>query len=189
MKMGREEFFQAVEERLAKGTPLLLALDGRCGSGKTTISQELESKFPCHVFHTDDFYLPFSDRTPEQMAKPGGHVDFSRLKEEILDPLRQGKEVALRPYSCRSGDFEETRILPYLPFQVLEGSYAHHPDLGAVDAWKVFLTCHPHVQGERLLAREGEEKYAAFVSTWIPREEAYFAAYGVEVASDLVVWT
>ena len=43
--------------------PLVLALDGRCGSGKTTLAAALAGQFPAStVLHTDDFYLPPADR-------------------------------------------------------------------------------------------------------------------------------
>ena len=45
--------------------PVVLALDGRCGSGKTTMATALAEQFPDSiVLHTDDFYLPPADRVP-----------------------------------------------------------------------------------------------------------------------------
>lgn len=39
--------------------PVLVALDGRCGSGKTTLAAQLARQFPQSItVHTDDFYLP-----------------------------------------------------------------------------------------------------------------------------------
>ena len=43
--------------------PVLIALDGRCGSGKTTLAGQLAEQFPASiVFHTDDYYLPPDQR-------------------------------------------------------------------------------------------------------------------------------
>ena len=53
--------------------PVVLALDGRCGSGKTTMAAALAEQFPDSiVLHTDDFYLPPADRVPgwEQTPRP-----------------------------------------------------------------------------------------------------------------------
>ena len=45
--------------------PLVLALDGRCGSGKTTLANTLARQFPASItLHTDDFYLPPAQRIP-----------------------------------------------------------------------------------------------------------------------------
>ena len=42
----------------------LVAVDGRCGSGKTTLGALLAAVFGCAVVHTDDYYLPFARRAP-----------------------------------------------------------------------------------------------------------------------------
>ena len=43
--------------------PVLVALDGRCGSGKTTLAAQLARQFPQSItVHTDDFYLPPASR-------------------------------------------------------------------------------------------------------------------------------
>lgn len=42
----------------AAGRPILIALDGRCGSGKTTLAAQLAERFPgSRIIHTDDYYL------------------------------------------------------------------------------------------------------------------------------------
>ena len=46
----------------AKDAPVLLGIDGRCGSGKTTLANWLAQQLHCPVLHTDDFYLPLSAR-------------------------------------------------------------------------------------------------------------------------------
>ena len=40
----------------AAGRPILIALDGRCGSGKTTLAAQLAERFPgSRTIHTDDY--------------------------------------------------------------------------------------------------------------------------------------
>ena len=57
----------------------LIAIDGRCAAGKTTLAEKIQSSMECNVIHMDDFYLPFSERTEEKMTRPGGNMDFERL--------------------------------------------------------------------------------------------------------------
>ena len=57
--------------RLAKrGRNAVVAIDGRCGSGKTGLARLLESLFLCNVLHMDDFYLPLHLR-PENWQERG----------------------------------------------------------------------------------------------------------------------
>lgn len=58
--MRFEPAVDAINERLkqqkADKSPLLVAIDGRCGSGKTTLGFYLQELFDCNLFHMDDFF-------------------------------------------------------------------------------------------------------------------------------------
>ena len=72
--------------------PVLIALDGRCGSGKTTLAGQLAEQFPASiVFHTDDYYLPPDQRIPDWEKTPCANMDLARLREELLRPARAGR--------------------------------------------------------------------------------------------------
>ena len=62
----------------AAGRPILIALDGRCGSGKTTLAAQLAERFPgSRTIHTDDYYLPPAQRVPGWETHPGANMDLS----------------------------------------------------------------------------------------------------------------
>ena len=169
--------------------PLVLALDGRCGSGKTTLADRLTRQFPAStVLHTDDFYLPPADRVPGWEQIPCANMDLARLRDEALRPAYEGQPVPYRAYSCREGDYLPTVQLAAQPLVILEGSYSHHPLLAGYETLRVFVTCSKPEQTRRLQAREGE-RYANFAARWIPLEEAYFAQYNVEVKADFAIDT
>ena len=67
--------------------PLLIAIDGKCGSGKTTLGFYLKRQFDANLFHMDDFFLQDSQRTEERLAETGGNVDYERFREEVLKSL------------------------------------------------------------------------------------------------------
>ena len=46
-----------VDARLAQGKRTVLAIDGPCGSGKTTLAALLARLYDCPVFHADDCFL------------------------------------------------------------------------------------------------------------------------------------
>ena len=169
--------------------PVVLALDGRCGSGKTTLAAQLARQFPAStVLHTDDFYLPPAQRVPDWAHIPCANMDLARLRTEALEPACAGLAVPYRAYSCREGQYLPVQTLPAQPLVILEGSYSHHPLLADCETVRVFLTCSKAEQTRRLQAREGE-RYTNFAARWIPLEEAYFSQYGIEQAADFVVDT
>ena len=169
--------------------PVVLALDGRCGSGKTTMATALAEQFPNSiVLHTDDFYLPPADRVPGWEQTPCANMDLARLRDEVLAPARAGKPALYRAYSCREGAYLPVQQLAAQPLVILEGSYSHHPLLTGYETLRVFLTCAKEEQTRRLQAREGE-RYANFAARWVPLEEGYFAQYHIAETADFVVDT
>lgn len=166
--------------------PVLVALDGRCGSGKTTLAAQLAEQFPdSAVFHTDDYYLPPAQRIPNWVETPCANMDLTRLREEVLVPAQAGAAVRSRAYSCREGSYLPEQCVPPAPLYILEGSYSHHPILAGFYDLKVFVTCSKEEQARRLQAREGK-RYENFVRRWIPLEEAYFAQCRIEALADLL---
>ena len=169
--------------------PLVLALDGRCGSGKTTLADGLARQFPASiVLHTDDFYLPPAQRVRGWEKTPCANMDLTRLRDEALRPAYAGQPVAYRAYSCRQGAYLPPAQLPAQPLVILEGSYSHHPLLRPYETLRVFVTCTKAEQTRRLQAREGA-RYADFAARWVPLEEGYFAQYHIAETADFVVDT
>ncbi len=171
---------------------MLIALDGRCGAGKTTMADALSREFNrqtserpvCTVFHMDDYFLRPEQRTSERLATPGGNVDHERFRAEILEPLRAGRSVTYRPFDCATQTLREPITVHPGLIALVEGSYACHPALRALYDLRLFLTVSPDVQWERILRRNGEAGAQAFRTRWIPLEERYIAACGPEDACD-----
>ena len=82
-----KQIVDTVLAKLHKNTkhPFLIAIDGMCGSGKTTLANYLAKELNASLFHMDDFFLQPHQRTPERLADPGGNVDYERFKAEVLN--------------------------------------------------------------------------------------------------------
>ena len=170
------------------GKPAVLAIDGRCGSGKSSLAALLHDVFGCNILHMDDFYLPLAQRAADWAGQPAGNMDLERFRAETLIPALAGQPVPYRAYSCQHKQYQETITLPPTRLTVVEGSYSHHPSLAPYCQRRVFLTCSKEAQARRLQAREGAH-YAAFTTRWIPMEELYYRACGVPAADALVLDT
>ena len=169
--------------------PILIALDGRCGSGKTTLAAQLAEQFPGSLtIHTDDYYLPPAQRVPGWEKIPCANMDLKRLRAEVLEPARAGQSFTYKAYSCREGAYLPPVPCQSAPLVIVEGSYGHHPALAEYYDLRVFVTCSKAEQARRLQTREGV-RYPAFVERWIPLEEGYFAQYQVEENADLILDT
>lgn len=175
--------------------PYLVAVDGRCGSGKTGFSGIVEQLIPCrmHVAHMDHFYLPPERRGERWMEVPAGNMDLERLRREILLPVRSGKPLTYPPFLPDGPVLdeygEEIEMDPDDAALILvEGTYSQHPSLSEFYDYKMFLTCEREEQTRRLRAREGSY-YPTFDRVWRTLEERYFSACGTRAAADLTVDT
>ena len=176
--------FGAVSEGMEKGEPVIIGIDGRCGSGKSSLSDLFSKLFDCNIFHMDDFYLPLERRLENWREIPGGNMDFERLISEVLEPIQKNQPVLYRPYDCQKGAIAESSKRSPKLLNIIEGSYSHHPQLRGNYRFTIFLTCSGAEQRRRLQEREGSY-FSAFEKQWIPYEEHYYQCYDIEKNSDL----
>lgn len=172
-------------ERLREeGGRALVAIDGRCASGKSSLAACLGRRLGLPAVHMDDFFLRPDQRTRERLARPGENVDHERFLEEVLTPLSAGRPAVYRPYSCRTGELGEERIVEPAPVVLVEGSYSCHPALWDCYTRRVFLTVEPEEQLRRIEGRDGAARLKDFREQWIPLEERYFSAFQIEDRCD-----
>lgn len=168
--------------------PVVIAIDGRCGSGKTYLAGVIGKLFSCNICHMDDFYMPLEQRRKNWKEIPGGNMDLKRFLTEVLRPIRTGHQAVYRPYDCKKNNIGEAAELSFGRLTVVEGSYSRHPLLAAEYDLVIFLTCSREEQRRRLQAREGDY-FAVFENQWIPMEENYLSRYSIETGSHLIVDT
>lgn len=169
------------------GKPCVVVIDGHCGSGKTSLAAALAVHLAVQVVHIDDYYLPLERRKPDWQRVCGGNLDRERFVQEVVQPLREGREIRSRAYDCQRGVLEPERVLPVGELLVIEGSYSML--LTPHELWdlSIFTECGRGEQERRLREREGEY-FAAFERLWLPLEAQYFAQYDVKKRCDMRVF-
>ncbi len=185
--MMTERIIERINGILEAKERAVVAIDGRCASGKTTLSRELAKRLDCNVLHMDDFFLTPLQRTPERLAEAGENVDHERFLSEVLENVIMGKEFSYRPFNCRKGCFDEPIFVPKKPIYIVEGAYCCNKALWEHYDLRVFMTVLPDEQMRRIVKRDGKEYSKVFEAKWIPLEEKYFKEYDIENRCDLVV--
>ncbi len=155
---------------------VLVAIDGRCASGKTMLAEQLQKMLHATLIHMDNFFLRMEQRTPERYQEPGGNVDRERFLTEVLQPLSSGGTLSYRPFDCHTMALKEAVSVIPEDVVIIEGTYSCHPALWAYFDLRIFLTTAPETQRNRILNRSPSDA-AAFETRWIPLEERYFSAY------------
>lgn len=95
---GYDRLVQTIRRRL-QGAPLLIAIDGRCGAGKTTLAQRLQQELGGRVFHMDDFFLRPVQRTAEPVGPPRRKRGSRALSGGGAGPRRAGSAGDIPPLS------------------------------------------------------------------------------------------
>lgn len=165
----------------------IVAIDGRCASGKTTLARQLEEIAGAGVVHMDDFFLPPELRTEERLSEPGGNVHYERVKEEVLSRIGNRKAFSYDRFDCSRMAMGEKRRVPEGLLRVVEGAYSCHPALGEYMQLKVFCNVESGEQLSRIEQRDGREMLESFRSRWIPMEEKYFRHFHIEENVNLTV--
>ena len=178
-----------VGEMLRQKERVLVAIDGNCCAGKTTTAARLGQKLQANVFHMDDYFLRPHMRTPDRLDRPGGNVDAGRFLVDVLHPASRGKTALVRRYDCKEDALLPAAAVPPARVALVEGAYSLHPLLAPYYHLKIFCRVNASEQADRIRARNGEDALEEFLNRWIPLENGYFRALGIEESCDIVIDT
>jgi uridine kinase len=183
----------------ARGAPLVVAIDGRSGAGKSTIAVQLATVIAATVIPTDDFFaaeLTAADweaRSPRERARDA--IDWRRLRRLVLEPLRAGQPVIWHPFDFGAGEradgsyaisSESVRREP-APVIILDGAYSSRPELADLVGCAILVESPAATRRARLALREAPEFLDAWHERWDAAEDYYFSAIRPPESFDIVV--
>ena len=186
MERALETVKQQFDTLLEEKNFVIVAIDGKCTSGKTTLASKLAELYDCNVFHMDDFFLRPEQRTPERFAEVGGNVDYERFHEEVLLPLKSGKAFSYRPFDCSTFTLAAPVTVVPKKLNVIEGTYSHHPYFGNPYDLKILLTVDEEIQRQRILERPAF-LHKRFFEEWIPMENRYFDGFAIPSEAGFII--
>lgn len=165
---------------------VLIALDGRCASGKTTLAKLLSEEMDATVVHMDDFFLQLHQRSEERRNTPGENVDHERFLKEVLIPMSKREEFYYQPFDCKTLSLKQAQLYKPKKICIVEGSYSCHKNLWDYYDLHIFMDVDKTIQKERIVLRN-KEKAKQFEELWIPLEEAYINAYTLKEKCELYI--
>lgn len=165
----------------------VIAIDGRCASGKTTLAQQLAKVTGAGVIQMDHFFLPEELRTPQRLQEPGGNIHYERFKEEVLPALKKPNAFYYNRFDCSNMCIGERCSVSAGVIRIVEGVYSCHPYFKEYMNLRVFCDVSPLEQRKRIKSRDGEKMMENFLGKWIPMEEKYFESYRIREKADVIV--
>lgn len=174
------ELFAHPPRPIRIGGQVIIALDGRSGSGKTRLARAVTAlDSSIHVIAIESFYHGWH----------GLRAGAPRLIREVLRPWAAGLPAQARLWDWHIGTWSQ-RVTPQpLPASgrvLIEGCGAGALELAPFTSGLVWLESATDVRFERAMSRDGEV-FAPYWDTWAQQEAALIASDQAPQRADLVL--
>jgi uridine kinase len=172
--------------------PIIVAIDGRSGTGKSTLTAAVAKPLGATVIKGDDFYAGGSDEHWDALdaaEKVAQVIDWPRQRV-LLGTLRERRPAIWYPYDWEANDGRlsiQGIVSEPSDVVILEGAYAARPELADLLTVRVLLHTEVEARRDRLATREGEEYRRTWEARWTEAEDYYFNQVMPPDAFDLVL--
>ncbi len=156
------------ESSLTCGRSKIIAIDGPAGSGKTTLSYQLEISAPERIqtIHMDSLYNGWDDALTPTLERT--------LLHHIFTPLSLGKSIEFRAYDWFLNKPGDVITIPTPEILILEGVGAAQAVVRKYASVLIWIDVAPEIGLARVLQRDGHaiEKQ---MRIWQSQEANFFA--------------
>lgn len=168
--------------------PCVVAIDGRSGTGKSTLAANLAAALGASVLDGDGFFaggVVVRGDAPEDRVRDC--IDWRRQRP-VLEALRAGHTASYQAFDWEAFDGRlatEPTVVEPRSVVIFEGAYTARPELADLVDLKLLLRVTEETRVSRLLEREGS--IGAWERQWHEAEEWYFAHLAPPEAFDLIL--
>jgi uridine kinase len=163
------------------GATRIVAVDGRAGSGKSSLARRLAERTGATLVQTDDF-AAWDDLAGW----------WPRFDAEVVLPLLDGRDAHFQVRDWAGDEFGRTlgswKTAPWTPVVVIEGvTVTRREAIGRV-AYRAWVEAAVEVRLRRGLGRDGESHRDLWLD-WQRQEDEFFTVDQPERRADLIVHT
>jgi para-aminobenzoate synthetase len=160
--------------------PVIIAIDGRSGAGKTTLAVELAARLRTHhrvsLFHLEDIYPGWN----------GLAAGIERYVSTVLAPLSRGEAATWVSWDWNKHYDGEPRVTLPAEIVIVEGVGAAAVEARPLLSAVIWAEAPDEVRRTRALDRDGET-YEPYWDQWAAQEEEWLAGDDVIRHADVRV--
>jgi molybdopterin-guanine dinucleotide biosynthesis protein A len=181
-----------IAERQSKSDrPVVIAIDGPSCAGKSILATAVGLRSGASVLEGDDFYRDTLPRlragqraAMSDDAVVDAVIDWERLRDAALLPLRAGQSATFQPYDWDADDgrLGPPKMIPASDVIIVDGIYTARPELADLVDAAVYLGVDPQTRASRYAARNNDPDWARF---WERGEAHYFVHLRPPTSFDL----
>jgi len=169
---------------------LLVGVDGRAGSGKTTFTRALAALDPgLDVLEIADFVPPVVEQMRQSDEVPpvrvAADVDWRRLRSTVLLPLSRDQAARYQRYDPATDAMAEWRLVPVGGIVIVEGRYSCMKALSTFYDFRVWVDCSLEVRRRRLGGASGTA--SPWEGACLAADEAYVESQNPAASAHLRV--
>jgi dephospho-CoA kinase len=160
------------------GPTRLVCVEGRAGSGKTTLAESVAAAYAgsVAVVHLDDLYEGWS----------GLPTIGARIRDELLPPLTTGRRASIRRWDWAADRLGSALTVPVVDALLLEGVGSYARDYDHAVSLVVWVEAPDDIRRDRALGRDGDV-FAPYWDAWAADEVTVHARERTRERADIVL--
>ena len=157
----------------------IFALEGKCASGKTTISNKLKN---VTIIDVDEFFLRNELKTTDRLNEIGGNIDYD-LYEECIKKIKPNTSITYKIFDCSTQTYKN-KTIEIKNKVLLVGVYSYHQNVRKYIDKLIYLIVSENDQLNRLKQRP---LFNRFINEWVPLENKYYNSYDFISESNILI--
>ena len=183
-----EYILQKIESIQSKGKTKLIAIDGRGGSGKSSLASTLITLAPSFKIVPVDAFPCAPEDHPWHPLGTQTWVNWKRLRDAALLPLASGEDAKfLRTPWWKGQPSGPIEIVAWGGTVIVEGCYSLRRELRDLYDLRIWVEGPVDEAVENAIRRDGEAVRQSWTEAYAPNETAYIESHNPQAAADLVV--
>ena len=195
-----QEAITLIQQHLSQSTrPLVVALDGGSGCGKSTIAKCIRQALNANVIPCDDFFAAnitdeqWDAKTAKERANDA--IDWRRIRTEVLEPLLAGQPARWQAFDFEAGQSadgtyqmsSDCKTLEPRSIIILDGIYSARQELSDLVNVSILIDVPIADRHARLDEREDADFLKAWHERWDAAEAWYLSEARPPESFDLVI--